>query len=197
MNITPSEIAFDFDGVVADTFRFFIQLARESYNYNINYDDITDYLFLNSVNMDKKHALEILDILTNDLHEIDVMPNEGAGEVLAGMISFSPLLVVTARPFAEPVELWFAKHIPQVPPGCLRVEATGANTAKLEVLQGHNIKYFIDDRLDTCHMLHEAGITPIVFTQPWNRGPHPFHAVSTWKDIEAIIDWNGIRTEQP
>ena len=197
MNITPSEIAFDFDGVVADTFRFFIQLARESYNYNINYDDITDYQFLNSVNMDKKHALEILDILTNDLHEIDVMPNEGAGEVLAGMTSFSPLLVVTARPFAEPVELWFAKHIPQVPPGCLRVEATGENTAKLEVLQGHNIKYFIDDRLDTCQMLHEAGITPIVFTQPWNRRPHPFHAVSTWKDIEAIIDWNGIRTEQP
>jgi hypothetical protein len=147
--------------------------------------------------MDKRHALEILDILTNDLHEIDVMPNKGAGEVLAGMTSFSPLLVVTARPFPEPVELWFAKHIPQVRPKCLHVEATGANTAKLEVLQGHNIKYFIDDRIDTCQMLHEAGITPIIFTQPWNRRPHPFHAVSTWKDIEAIIDWKGIRKEQP
>ncbi len=41
-------------------------------------------------------------------------------------------------------------------------------------------------------MLHEAGITPIVYTQPWNREPHPFMTVNNWEDIEAIIDWNGL-----
>jgi uncharacterized protein len=188
MNISPSEIAFDFDGVVADTFRFFIRLARESYNYDINYDDITDYLFLNSVAMDKKHALEIIDILTNDLHEIDIQPNEGAGVVLTRFTSVAPLLVVTARPCAEPVEMWFARHIPTVSPGCLHIEATGANTAKLEVLQKNHIRYFIDDRLDTCHMLLEAGITPIVYNQPWNRHPHPFKTVNNWEDIESIMN---------
>ncbi len=188
MNITPSEIAFDFDGVVADTFRFFIKLARESYHYDINYDDITDYLFLNSVAMDKKHAMEIIDILTNDLHEIDIRPNEGAGVVLGRFTAVAPLLVVTARPYAEPVELWFARHIPTVLPGCLRIEATGASTAKLEVLQKNNIRYFIDDRLDTCHILQEAGITPIVYNQPWNRHPHPFLTVNNWEEIESIMN---------
>ncbi|HVN72044.1 MAG TPA: haloacid dehalogenase, partial [Desulfomonilia bacterium] len=160
MNIRPHEIAFDFDGVVADTFRVFIRLANENYHYDFSYDDITDYQFMKVLNMDRTHALEILDVITNEPHEIDLIPNEGAGEVLARMTSISPLLVVTARPFAGPVELWFARHIPQVGPGCLRVEATGVNTAKLEVLKAHKVEYFIDDRLDTCFMLQDAGITP-------------------------------------
>ena len=65
MNIRPEDIAFDFDGVVADTFRLFVRLANENYNYDINYDDFTDYHFLNVVNMEEKHALEIIDILIN------------------------------------------------------------------------------------------------------------------------------------
>ncbi|HON95728.1 MAG TPA: hypothetical protein PL013_08030, partial [Deltaproteobacteria bacterium] len=80
---------------------------------------------------------------------------------------------------------------------CFRVEATSVNTAKLEVLKRHGITHFIDDRLDTCEMLQEAGITPIVFTQPWNRKPHPFLAVETWGDIAALIDWKGSRPQGP
>jgi len=187
MTIRPQEIAFDFDGVVADTFRHFVRLARDQYHYDISYEDITDYLFLNSVAMDKRHALEIIDILTNDLPELDILPNKGAGEVLTRLTESAPLLVVTARAEAEPVELWFARQIPALPSSCLHIEATGASTAKLEVLMGHNIKYFIDDRLDTCEMLFDAGITPIVYNQPWNRRAHPFLTVSTWDDIESLM----------
>jgi hypothetical protein len=147
--------------------------------------------------MDKTHALEIIEILTNEPHAIDLPPIEGASDVLTRMVALSPLLVVTARPIAEPIELWFARHIPRIGSQCLHVEATGVNTAKLEILQGHNVKYFIDDRLDTCHMLQEAGITPIVYTQPWNRKPHPFRTVEKWSDIEAIIDWNGAPRRNP
>jgi len=191
MNIRPDEIAFDFDGVVADTFRVFVKLANENYHYNISYNDISDYQFMKVLNMDRTHALEILDILTNEPHVIDLIPNEGAGEILTRITDVSPLLIVTARPFAGPVELWFAKHIPQVGPDCLRVEATGVNTAKLEVLMAHKVKYFIEDRLDTCFMLQDAGITPIIFSQPWNRQPQPFKVVKTWADIAGLINWNG------
>lgn len=187
MNIHPREIAFDFDGVVADTFRVFVRLARENYNYDINYDEITNYLFLDSISMDRQHALEIIDILTNDLPDIDIRPNEGANGVLSQMVEKSPLLIVTARPYAEPVELWFARQIPEVAAGCLRVEATGANTAKLDVLRGYDVKYFIDDRLDTCFLLQEAGITPIVYNQPWNRKDHPFITVDNWQDIASLM----------
>ena len=52
------------------------------------------------------------------------------------------------------------------------------------------MKYFVDDRLDTCTLLNEHGITPIVFDQPWNREEeHPFTVVHTWEDLNRMIDW--------
>ena len=197
MTISPSSIAFDFDGVIADTFRLFVRMARENYNYDFDYDDITEYEFLKSIDMDRQHAREIIEILTHDPHEIDLFPFYGADDVLLRISTLSPLLVVTARPLAEPIELWFRRHIPQLDHACFRVEATSVNTAKLEVLKRHGITHFIDDRLDTCEMPQEAGITPIVFTQPWNRKPHPFLAVETWGDIAALIDWKGSRPQGP
>jgi len=196
MTISPSSIAFDFDGVIADTFRLFVRMARENYNYDFNYDDITEYEFLKSIHMERQHAQEIIEVLTHDPHEIDLFPFYGADNVLTRMSSLSPLLVVTARPVAGPIELWFERHIPQLDRKCIRIEATSVNTAKLEVLKGHNITHFVDDRLDTCEMLQDAGITPIVFTQPWNRKPHPFLVVSTWDEIAGLIDWNGSRPQE-
>jgi hypothetical protein len=195
MNINLSEFAFDFDGVVADTFRLFVRLANSNYNYTINYDDITDYEFLKVIDMDKQHALEIIEILTNDPHEIDLRPNKGAVDVLTRMASHRPLLCVTARPFGKPIEMWFEKHLPRIKPRCVRIEATGVNTGKLDILKQNNIKYFIDDRLDTCHIIQAAGITPIVYNQPWNRKPHPFHAVDDWEELAGLIDWDGIVPE--
>jgi hypothetical protein len=193
MNIPLSEFAFDFDGVVADTFRLFVRIANADYNYDINYDDITEYEFLKVIDMEKQHALEIIEVLTNDPHGIDLRPNKGAVEVLTRMAFHTPLLCVTARPFGDPIKMWFGKHLPRIEQSCLQVEATGVNTGKLEILRKNNIKYFIDDRLDTCHLLQEAGITPIIYNQPWNRKPHPFKSVDDWEDVAALIDWDGTR----
>ncbi|HDP24960.1 MAG TPA: haloacid dehalogenase [Deltaproteobacteria bacterium] len=190
MQITPSEIAFDFDGVIADTFRLFVSLAKSRYNVEINYEDITDYEFLNVIDMDREHAFELIDILTNYPHELDLMPNRGAVDVLTRMASMSPLLCVTARPFAKPIEQWFEKHLPRLLPECIQVAATGISSKKLDILSGTRVRYFIDDRLDTCVMLADAGITPILYTQPWNQRPHSFHEVGSWEEIASLIDWN-------
>ena len=52
-----------------------------------------------------------------------------------------------------------------------------------------NITCFVEDRLDTCYRLQDAGIRPIVFKQPWNREPHPFVEVGSWKQLEDLIDF--------
>jgi beta-phosphoglucomutase-like phosphatase (HAD superfamily) len=41
MEIQSHEIAFDFDGVVADTFRLFVEMARRDFNVEIDYNEIT------------------------------------------------------------------------------------------------------------------------------------------------------------
>ncbi len=58
------------------------------------------------------------------------------------------------------------------------------------MLQDSGISFFIDDRLDTCELLSRHGLTPLVFEQPWNRvRPHGFKTVSTWREIDELIDW--------
>ena len=46
----------------------------------------------------------------------------------------------------------------------------------------------MEDRLETCFVLDKAGIKPVLFRQPWNRGKHPFEEVSTWDELESLIE---------
>ena len=189
MKIPVQEIAFDFDGVVADTFRLFVEMARTNFGVAIDYEDITDYDFLKVIKMELDDAMQIIDTLTYRPHELDLPPNLGAVGVLSRLAEISPVLLVTARPVGEPIERWFKRHAPQIRPGYLRVKATGENTAKLEILQKEGIRYFIEDRLDTCRMLAPEGITPIIYDQPWNREDNPFLTVKSWEEISSLINW--------
>ncbi|MEZ4524658.1 MAG: hypothetical protein R2941_01890 [Desulfobacterales bacterium] len=65
--------------------------------------------------------------------------------------------------------------------------ATGSFEAKTEVLREKGVSHFVEDRLETCFLLKEEGITPLVFRQPWNREAHPFTEVGTWQELENLI----------
>jgi hypothetical protein len=196
MKIAPQDIAFDFDGVVADTFRLFVHLAHAEYGIEINYEDITHYEFLKVIKMDRATADRIVEQLTDRPHELDLKPNKGATRMLTRFAEFSPILFVTARPTGGPVALWCEKTMPHLL-SSIHIEATGESTAKLPVLKERGVRYFVEDRLDTCHLLAEAGIVPIVYEQPWNREPHPFAVVRDWDDIAEMIAWERSDQEGP
>jgi hypothetical protein len=69
------------------------------------------------------------------------------------------------------------------------VVATGTHESKAGVLLEHNISHFVDDRLETCYLLRDAGITPVLFKQPWNRELHPFIEIENWGELEALIEF--------
>lgn len=179
MEIAPRDIAFDFDGVVADTFRLFVQMANADHGLKIDYEDITDYEFLNVIDMDHHVAERLIQTITEIPPDLDLKPNKGAPEILTRLSESSPLLFITARPSINPVERWFEKTMPHLVPS-LHIEATGGSKAKLPVLQERHVRYFVEDRLDTCHLVASQGITPIVYDQPWNRKAHPFQVVKDW-----------------
>lgn len=186
--IAPTDIAFDFDGVVADTFRLFVQMANLDHGLNLAYENITEYDFLNAIDIDRTIAAQILETITEIPPDLDLRPNKGAAETLSRLASLSPLLLITARPNGQPVHRWFEKTMPELVPA-LQIEATGDSTAKLPVLKARAVRFFVEDRLDTCHLIAEMGITPIVYEQPWNRRPHPFQVVNDWDDIARLIAW--------
>lgn len=187
MLIEPKLLAFDFDGVIADTFKLFTRLAHENYGVEIDYDAIADYEFIDALDLPRSETLALIDELTYRSHELGLEPLDGALETLNHLSARGPQLIVTARPVSEPVSIWLKERLPQAE---FMIEATGSPAAKLAVLQERGIRYFVDDRLDTCAQLSEHGLTPLVFEQPWNREKaHDFVTVSCWREIAELINW--------
>ena len=186
--IDPSDLAFDIDGVCADTMTLFLDIARQEFNIRgIHYEDITCYNLEDCVDMDVDVIADIVQRLI-DGRDIDALkPMAGAPEVLArlGMIH-NPLLFVTARSNPDPIHKWMTEML-SIEPASIEIIATGSFDAKVDVLLKRNISNFVEDRLETCFSLQEAGVTPILFKQPWNRQPHPFVEVSDWKELELLI----------
>ena len=190
--INPASVAFDFDGVIADTMTLFLDIARSDYCIQgIGYDDITCYSLSNCLDVDpdilEKISLKIID--GDYSHPLRIF--EGASEVLRRLAVYhSPLLLVTARPRLGPMGDWVRQHIfPE--PRQVEVVATGSFEAKASVLLDKKITHFVEDRLETCFALDQAGIVPILFKQPWNRQPHGFTEVNGWAQLARLIDFSG------
>jgi len=196
MKIDPDELAFDLDGVIANTYQYCINFANREWGYKIKYKSLTEYSFM-SVIPDKKRIQELLDHINGHLHMIDIFPYKGAMEVLTNIASKGKLTIISARPMQYPIEMWLHKCMPNLNMSNLNLEVMIMNTKrtyknfgreKVYSLKRNHIKYYIDDCLETCFTISNQGIIPIVFNQPWNRKSHKFIKVNNWDDIKNIID---------
>ena len=98
MQIRPEQIAFDIDGVVADTFRTFVRKARLEYGCQVRYRDITEYDFMKVIEIDEQLTLRIFKTLLAEPVASGIKPLDGAVDVLTRLSRTAPLLFVTARP---------------------------------------------------------------------------------------------------
>lgn len=190
--IDPASLAFDIDGVCADTMTLFLDIARDEYSIDgIRYEDITCYTLEECMDIDTGIIEEIITNLLDGTYTIPLKPIDGATKVLTriGKVH-SPILFVTARPYFGPIYDWLL-NILSLDHSSIEVVSTGSFEGKTEVLLRNNISYFVEDRLETCFSLKKAGITPVVFKQPWNRESHPFLEVSNWSELESLINFDG------
>jgi hypothetical protein len=192
--IDPASIAFDFDGVFADTMTLFLDIARDEYQLDkIRYEDITCYNLQECLGIDRPVIEAIINKLLDGNYATPLKPIDGASQVLTRLgrnqieRGQNPaVLFVTARPYAGPLSEWIPNFLP-IDPSSVEVVTAGTFDSKAEILSKRGISYFVEDRLETCFLLKEAGITPILFKQPWNRESHPFIEVTNWKELETLI----------
>ena len=187
--IPLNRVAFDIDGVVADIMTTFLNLARERYGcgHHLRYEHITTFRLEECLDLEPAIIEALIRELIDRPHELPIEPFPHAVPVLARLAQSGPLLFVTARDRAAPIKTWLTRTLAPVPPTAIQVLATGDPDAKVHFLNRHGIKYFVEDRLETCFHLHTHGITPILFAQPWNRLPHPFLEVSGWPDLGGLL----------
>lgn len=188
MRIDPGAIAFDIDGVVADTMTLFVDIARQEYNIQwLQYEDITNYSLESCIDIPSDILDAIVQKLLDGGHKNPLMPIKGAPEVLSRIGQESGrLLFVTARPYPGPITDWMAEILP-LPSSTFEIVATGSFEAKTEILLERKVACFVEDRLETCYSLEEVGVLPILFKQPWNRENRKFIEVDSWRDLEAMI----------
>ncbi len=186
--IEPRSVAFDIDSVIADTMTLFLDIARDEHRINhIAYEDITSYDLSACLNISVPVIEAIVDRIQDGGYRTPLKPIDGAPEVLAKIGGcHSPLLLVTARPYPGPIREWITDYLP-LHPSDVEIVATGSYDGKIDVLTERQIGYFVEDRLETCYGLCAAGVTPILFQQPWNRERHPFIEVGTWQELASLI----------
>jgi hypothetical protein len=186
--IAPSRIAFDFDGVCADTMGLFLKLVEAHYGIvGLTKDHITRYSLEECLPISAEEIHRLIGIILNGTHDLALEPMEGAAEVLTRVgRCCSPLRVITARPFPGPIPRWLQDILP-LESEAVHVVAVGSAQAKAVLIREKEIDFFVDDQLDVCFELQKGGVTPIVFKQPWNRQDHPFLEVSGWRELDALI----------
>jgi len=187
-DIEPASIAFDIDGVVADTMTLFLAIADQNFGISgLRYEDITEYDLQKCLGIDEILMWEIIVRILGGNYAMPLNPIADAPAVLKRINQrHQPTLFVTARPDAEHISEWLCKML-DVPEAAVEVIATGSFEDKREILMDRGVGYFVEDRLETCFLIADAGIRPIVFKQPWNRKPHPFPEVGTWRELESMI----------
>lgn len=186
--IDPRSVAFDIDSVIADTMALFLDIARDEHRINnLKYEDITAYDLSACLNISAAVIEAIVNRIQDGGYRAPLKPIAGAPEVLAKVgRCHSPLLLVTARPYPGPIGDWVNEYLP-LHPSEVEIVATGSFDDKVDVLTERNISHFVEDRLETCFALGAAGVTPILFRQPWNRRQHPFTEVGSWQELESLI----------
>ena len=193
--IRPSELAFDVDGVVADTMAVFVDLARERHGLTyLTKDHLRLYDLHQCLDVEREVIDELICLTLDDEHTLQIPPMAGAIEVLTELANHGPLRFVTARIWPESIIEWLRNTLSQVAHDDIQVVATGAPEAKLEILHGLGVRYFVEDRLETCRLLARDGIHPLLFDQPWNRttAAAEFVRIGSWSELrEWVLPENG------
>ena len=186
--IDPADVAFDVDGVIADTMSLFIDIAREEFRINtISAEDMTCYSLEECLDLDTGIIHAILERILSGNYSAPLKPIDGSPAVLTRIARYrNPLLFVTARTQSQLIADWLQQTL-VLKPEAIQVVATGTFEGKADVLLEKGVRYFVEDRLETCYQLKAVGIEPVLYRQPWNRQNHPFIEVGNWEELEGLL----------
>jgi uncharacterized protein len=196
--IEPSDLAFDIDGVVADTMAVFVRLARERYGFTwLTKDALRQYDLHACLDINREIVDELICMTLDDEHTRQVPAVDGAVEVLTKLARYGPLRFVTARIWPESIIRWLQETLSDVEPCRIMVFATGDPEAKYAVLRELRVRYFLEDRIETCKLLSQNGIQPLLFDQPWNRVPEAaaFPRIKTWSQLGQSVLFQDANTD--
>ncbi len=188
MRVEPSAIGFDIDGVVADTTEAFLRILNTKYGISgIKAADIVEFDVCQCLDIDPEIVEGAFAVLLTDPLAAEMRPLPGAISVLQCLGRQAPLTFITARPLHRPIADWLFHILGRETFQRCSLIAMGNHDDKARHIRQAGLDYFVDDRYETCVELErQDDITPLVFSQPWNRGRHQLRSVSSWLEIAEL-----------
>lgn len=177
-------VLIDVDGVVADLMGGFEKFVWNRHCRELRAREITTFKLANSPAHQELHAaidltreLEAFLALPDCYGEVEVI--EGAQEGIGRLQqeTHMELAFVTATMKESPESYapkfrWLAMHFPGIP----------VISCPSDQKHWFDADFGVDDRYDTCQRFESAGITPLLFRQPWNEAP----------EGNPRYDWKGV-----
>lgn len=189
MKIRPEQIGFDFDGVIADIGEAFLRIACNEHNYcTLRLEDITSFQVETCTKIPGTIVQSIFTDILNDSLATGLQPIPGALDTLTMLAQRSNITIITARSLANPVLDWLDNYLPSSACTKITLIAMSDHDKKVRFIKEQNLQFFVDDRAETCDQVAEAGLTPILYQQPWNRSWNGHTTVGSWLEIEDFIE---------
>jgi len=185
--IAPDEIGFDFDGVIADIGEAFLRLAHEHHDYSLSLEEITSFQVETCTRIPQSTVNTIFTDILNDSLATGLLPIPGALEVISDLTRRSTVRIITARSLDQPVIDWLEHHLPADICRKIDVIAMQDHDLKVRFINHHNLRFFVDDRAETCVQVAQANLHPLLYRQPWNAGWNTFTVVDSWQQIAEHI----------
>jgi uncharacterized HAD superfamily protein len=189
MKIPPEQIGFDFDGVIADIGEAFLRLACSDHNYcTLKLEEITSFQVGTCTKIPEIIVQKIFTDILKDSLATRLLPNPGAIDTITMLTQLSEVTIITARSLANPVSDWLENYL--APSTCTKIHliAMSDHNEKVPYIKEQNLQFFVDDRAETCSQIAEAGLTPLLYQQPWNKSWNGYATVGNWQEIENLIE---------
>lgn len=186
-----NQTAFDIDGVVVDIATPLLRLLDERYGFGgFTVEDITVPDLTVSLGIPEEIVDAAVHEMVEHTIEVDAEPYYDAAESLEILASAAPLLFITSRPTSAPIIKWFQMHLPGLPQDRYEIIAVGSGFNKIQCLKDNNRGVYIDDFIENCRLVNQAGMHGIVFDRPWNQNGDDVHRVKDWNDILKLFGLN-------
>lgn len=188
-------IGIDLDEVVADTLDAIIKFHNERYGTDFKKTDFRSYRFWETWGGTRDESIkEVLEFFSTDRFT-NLTPVAGSLRAMKAMKKAGhDLFIITGRQteIIKETEAWIEEYFPNIFSGLHFANTygiTGQPRKKSDICKALGIKWMVEDDLDHAIECGAAGISVLLFNQPWNQGELPANAkrVFSWSDVVKSV----------
>tara|TARA_Y100000034_G_C6878007_1_gene401825 strand:+ start:439 stop:1050 length:612 start_codon:yes stop_codon:yes gene_type:complete len=185
-------IAVDIDDVIAEFMDGFIQFHNEKYGTSLVKKDLVDYSFWRVLKEEREEGIKRIYNFIDSSNFKEILPAEGAFEVLNLLKEENELVIITSRPksFTKQTEEWIKNHFPgifsKIHFSYNRDIQKKGNKTKNKICEELKVDIFIEDSLEYSEECVSEGTKVLLLNKPWNQReelPHNLIRIQDWNEV--------------